>query len=169
MASRGVNKVILLGNVGQDPETRYTTNGDQVTTLSLATSEVWKDANGQQQERTEWHSVTFWRKLAEIVSEYVKKGSKIYIEGRIQYQKYEKDGVTQYRTQIIADQMQMLGGKEEKQEAQAPQQGKPYNGGPAKQYQAKPQNKQDRPLTGYANYPSVDNSNNGYFDDDIPF
>lgn len=109
MASRGVNKVILVGNVGQDPETRYMPNGNAVTNISLATSETWKDKNtGEQQERTEWHRVTFYQRLAEIVAEYVKKGSKLYIEGRLQTRSWEQDGVKRYATDIIASEMQML-------------------------------------------------------------
>ena len=109
MASRGINKVILVGNVGQDPETRYMPNGNAVTNLSLATSETWKDKNtGEQQERTEWHRVTFYQRLAEIVAEYVRKGSKLYIEGRLQTRSWEQDGVKRYATDIIANEMQML-------------------------------------------------------------
>ncbi|MFL2840905.1 MAG: single-stranded DNA-binding protein [Pseudohongiellaceae bacterium] len=109
MASRGINKVILVGNVGQDPETRYMPNGNAVTNLSLATSETWKDKNtGEQQERTEWHRVTFYQRLAEIVAEYVKKGSKLYVEGRLQTRSWEQDGVKKYATDIIANEMQML-------------------------------------------------------------
>jgi len=109
VASRGVNKVILVGNVGQDPETRYMPNGNAVTNISLATSETWKDKNtGEQQERTEWHRVTFYQRLAEIVAEYVKKGSKLYVEGRLQTRSWEQDGVKRYATDIIANEMQML-------------------------------------------------------------
>jgi single-strand DNA-binding protein len=109
VASRGINKVILVGNVGQDPETRYMPNGNAVTNISLATSETWKDKNtGEQQERTEWHRVTFYQRLAEIVAEYVKKGSKLYVEGRLQTRSWEQDGVKRYATDIIANEMQML-------------------------------------------------------------
>jgi len=109
VASRGINKVILVGNVGQDPETRYLPSGGAVTNLSLATSESWKDKNsGEQQERTEWHRVTFYNRLAEIVAEYVKKGSKLYVEGRLQTRSWEQDGVKRYATEIIANEMQML-------------------------------------------------------------
>lgn len=112
MASRGINKVILVGNVGQDPETRYMPNGGAVTNLSIATSETWKDKNsGEQQERTEWHRVVFYQRLAEIVAEYVKKGSKLYIEGSLRTRSWEQDGVKRYATEIIADQMQMLDGR----------------------------------------------------------
>ena len=109
MASRGVNKVILVGNVGGDPETRYMPNGNAVTNITLATSETWKDKNtGEQQERTEWHRVTFYQRLAEIVAEYVRKGSKLYVEGRLQTRSWEQDGVKRYATDIIANEMQML-------------------------------------------------------------
>ena len=109
MASRGINKVILVGNVGQDPETRYMPNGNAVTNITLATSETWKDKNtGEQQERTEWHRVTFYQRLAEIVAEYVKKGSKLYVEGRLQTRSWEQDGIKRYATDIIANEMQML-------------------------------------------------------------
>ncbi len=114
MASRGVNKVILVGNVGQDPETRYMPNGGAVTNLSIATSESWKDKNsGEQQERTEWHRVVFYQRLAEIVAEYVKKGSKLYIEGSLRTRSWEQDGVKRYATEIIASEMQMLDGRGE--------------------------------------------------------
>lgn len=107
----GVNKVIIIGNLGQDPEVRYMPNGGAVANVSIATSESWKDKNGEQQERTEWHRVVFFKRLAEIVSEYLKKGSKVYVEGKLQTRKWDKDGVTMYTTEIIADQMQMLDSK----------------------------------------------------------
>ena len=107
--SRGVNKVILVGNVGKDPETRYLPSGGAVTNLAIATSESWKDkATGQQQEKTEWHRVVFFNKLAEIVSEYVRKGSKLYIEGSLRTRSWEQDGQTKYATEIVASEMQML-------------------------------------------------------------
>jgi single-strand DNA-binding protein len=116
MASRGINKVILVGNVGQDPETRYMPNGGAVTNLSIATSETWKDKNsGDQQERTEWHRVVFYQRLAEIVAEYVKKGSKLYVEGSLRTRSWEQDGVKRYATEIIANEMQMLDGRGEGQ------------------------------------------------------
>ena len=109
MASRGINKVILVGNVGGDPETRYMPNGNAVTNITMATSETWKDKNtGEQQERTEWHRITFYQRLAEIVAEYVRKGSKLYVEGRLQTRSWEQDGVKRYATDIIANEMQML-------------------------------------------------------------
>lgn len=112
MSSRGVNKVILIGNLGQDPEVRYTPNGVAIANLRLATSESWKDQQGQTQERTEWHRVVMYRRLAEIAGEYVKKGSKVYIEGKLQTRKWQdKDGQDRYTTEIVADEMQMLDGR----------------------------------------------------------
>ena len=110
MAQRGVNKVILVGNLGNDPEVRYMPNGNAVANLSLATSESWKDQQGQQQERTEWHRLTMYRKLAEIAGEYLKKGSQIYVEGKLQTRKWQdNNGQDKYTTEVIVDQMQMLG------------------------------------------------------------
>lgn len=112
MATKGVNKVILVGNLGQDPEVRYMPNGNAVANLSLATSESWKDQAGQLQERTEWHRITMYRKLAEIAGEYLRKGSQIYIEGKLQTRKWQdQQGQDRYTTEIIADQLQMLGSK----------------------------------------------------------
>ncbi|MEQ9209749.1 MAG: single-stranded DNA-binding protein, partial [Pseudomonadales bacterium] len=110
MAQRGVNKVILVGNCGQDPEMKYLPTGTAVTNISLATSETWKDKqSGQQQEKTEWHRVVFFNRLAEIVGEYVKKGSKVYVEGRLQTRKWQgQDGQDRYTTEIVASEMQML-------------------------------------------------------------
>jgi single-strand DNA-binding protein len=109
VASRGINKVILVGNVGQDPETRYMPNGGAVTNITLATSENWKDKNtGENQERTEWHRITFYQRLAEVVAEFVKKGSKLYVEGSLRTRSWEQDGVKRYATEIIAAEMQML-------------------------------------------------------------
>ena len=109
---RGVNKVILIGNLGRDPEIRYTRDGTAVANLSLATSESWNDANGQRQERTEWHRVVAWARLAEIAKEYLGKGKQVYIEGKLQTRSWEdKDGHKRYTTEIKADQMVMLGGR----------------------------------------------------------
>ena len=111
MASRGVNKVILVGNLGADPEVRYMPNGNAVANLSLATSESWKDKQGQVQERTEWHRLVMYRRLAEISGEYLTQGSQIYIEGRLNTRKWQdQQGQDRYTTEIIVDQMQMLGG-----------------------------------------------------------
>ena len=113
MATKGVNKVILVGNLGNDPEVRYMPNGNAVANLSLATSESWKDQQGQVQERTEWHRLTMYRRLAEIAGEYLKKGSQIYVEGKLQTRKWQdQQGQDRYTTEIIVDQMQMLGGRE---------------------------------------------------------
>jgi len=111
MASRGINKVILVGNVGNDPECRENGNSP-IANLSIATSETWKDKNtGEQQERTEWHRVVFFNRLAEVVRDYVKKGTKLYLEGRLQTRSYEQDGVQKYSTEIVANEMQMLDSK----------------------------------------------------------
>jgi single-strand DNA-binding protein len=105
-----VNKVILVGNLGKDPETRYMPNGEAVTNITLATTDTWKDKNGEKQEKTEWHRVTFYRKLAEIAGEYLKKGRQVYIEGRLETRKWQdKEGKDRYTTEIIASEMQMLG------------------------------------------------------------
>jgi single-strand DNA-binding protein len=108
-----VNKVIIVGNLGRDPETRYMPNGEAVTNIAVATTESWKDKNtGDKKEMTEWHRITFYRKLAEIAGQYLKKGSSVYVEGRLQTRKWtDKDGVERYTTEIIADTMQMLGGR----------------------------------------------------------
>jgi len=108
-----VNKVILIGNLGRDPETRYTTGGDAITNLNIATSEQWKDKNGEKQEKTEWHRVVLFGRQAEIAGEYLKKGRSVYIEGRLQTRKYtDKDGVEKYSTEIVGDRMQLLGSRE---------------------------------------------------------
>ncbi len=107
-----VNKVILVGNLGRDPETRYTTGGDPITNVSIATTDTWKDKNGEKQEKTEWHRVAFFGKLAEIAGEYLKKGSQVYVEGRLQTRKWQdKEGQDKYTTEIVADRMQMLGSR----------------------------------------------------------
>ena len=109
MARSGINKVILVGNLGQDPEIKYTAGGAAVTTLSLATSESWKDKDtGVDQEKTEWHRVVLWRRLAEIAGEYLKKGSKVYIEGQLQTRKWEQEGQTRYTTEVVGRDMQFL-------------------------------------------------------------
>ncbi|CAG0982350.1 Single-stranded DNA-binding protein [Methylophilaceae bacterium] len=108
-----VNKVILVGNLGRDPEVRYMPNGEAVCNFSIATTDNWKDKNGQKQERTEWHNIVMYRKLAEIAGEYLKKGRPVYVEGRLQTRKWQtKEGQDRYTTEIIADQMQMLGGRD---------------------------------------------------------
>lgn len=109
-----VNKVIIVGNLGRDPETRYMPNGEAVTNVAVATTESWKDkSSGEKKELTEWHRITFYRKLAEIAGQYLKKGSQVYVEGRLQTRKWtDKDGVERYTTEIIADSMQMLGSRQ---------------------------------------------------------
>jgi len=107
-----VNKVIIVGNLGRDPETRYLPSGEAVTNISVATTDKWKDkASGEQKELTEWHRVSFFGKLAEIAGEYLKKGSQVYVEGSLRTRKYQKDGQDHYSTEIRADRMQMLGSR----------------------------------------------------------
>jgi single-strand DNA-binding protein len=108
-----VNKVILIGNLGRDPETRYMPDGGAITNISVATTETWKDKQGEKQEKTEWHRVAFFGKLAEIAGEYLKKGSQVYVEGRLQTRKWQdKDGADKYTTEIVANAMQMLGSRQ---------------------------------------------------------
>lgn len=167
--ARGINKVILVGNLGQDPETRYMPSGNAVTNISVATSESWKDKQtGEQQERTEWHRVAFFNRLAEIAGEYLKKGSKVYIEGSLRTRKYQaQDGSDRYSTEIIASEMQMLdsrgdmgGGGYQQQQGGYQQQGgqQQQNRGGGNYNQAPSQQQQSAPPM-----------DNGSFDDDIPF
>jgi single-strand DNA-binding protein len=108
-----INKVIIIGNLGRDPETRYMPDGGAITNISVATTDKWKDKNGEMQEKTEWHRVAFFGKLAEIAGEYLKKGSQVYVEGRLQTRKWQdKDGQDKYTTEIVANQMQMLGSRQ---------------------------------------------------------
>ena len=147
MAQRGVNKVILVGNLGQDPEIRYMQNGKAVANLSMATSETWKDQQGQQQEKTEWHRVIAFDKLADIIGEYVKKGSKIYCEGKLQTRKWtDQQGVERYSTEIVISEMQMLDSKPQGQ--QQAQQGVWGQQAPQRQQQA-PVNQQSAPQQQY--------------------
>lgn len=169
MASKGVNKVILVGNLGNDPEVRYMPNGNAVANLSLATSESWKDQQGQVQERTEWHRLTMYRRLAEIAGEYLAKGSQIYVEGKLQTRKWQdQQGQDRYTTEIIVDQMQMLGGREG------------GNGGQQGGYQQQQGNRQGYQQQGNGqNRPSSQAGQNGqqkppmsepdFYDDEIPF
>lgn len=108
-----VNKVILVGNLGADPETRYMPSGDAITTIRLATTDRFKDKSGEKQERTEWHRVVFFGRLAEIAGEYLKKGRSVYVEGTLRTREWEKDGVKRYTTEVVANEMQMLGGRGE--------------------------------------------------------
>ena len=117
-----LNKVILIGRLGRDPEVRYMPNGEAVCNFSVATSEAWNDRNGQRQERTEWHNITMYRRLAEIAGQYLKKGSQVYLEGKIQTRKYtDKNGVERTAYDIIANEMKMLGGGSDGQQAQSAQ------------------------------------------------
>ena len=153
--SRGVNKVILIGNAGKDPEVRYMPNGNAVANLTLATSESWKDKNtGETQERTEWHRIVFFRRLGEIVGEYVKKGSKIYVEGKLQTRKWQdQSGQDRYTTEIVADQMQMLDSR--------------GSGGSANF--GSTGNQQQQPQQQPSSAPAQSSAPNDGFDDDIPF
>jgi single-strand DNA-binding protein len=144
--ARGINKVILVGNLGADPETRYMPSGGAVTNIRIATSESWKDkSTGENQERTEWHSIAFFGRLAEIAGEYLRKGSQVYVEGRLRTRKWQdRDGNDRYTTEVIANEMQMLGGR-------------PGSGAPAQSESAPP--------PAGAVPPPADSG----FDDDIPF
>ena len=157
MASRGINKVILIGNLGADPETRYMPSGGAVTNIRLATSETWRDKNtGDTQERTEWHRVVFFNKLAEIAAEYLRKGSQVYVEGSIRTRKWQgQDGQDRYTTEIVANEMQMLGGRSSGGSAD-------FDAPPARQ--ARPQG-ESRPQGN----PSPEPEPMADFDDDIPF
>lgn len=169
--ARGVNKVIIVGNLGQDPETRYMPSGGAVTNVTVATSENWKDKQtGQPQERTEWHRVVFFNRLAEIAGEYLKKGSKVYVEGSLRTRKWQgQDGQDRYTTEIVAGEMQMLdsrgggsgsGGYDDyaaPQQQRAPQQSRPAAPRPQSNNTPPPAN--DPPPSG-----GFDD-----FDDDIPF
>ena len=151
-----VNKVILVGNLGADPETRYTASGDAVCNIRLATTESWRDKNsGEKREITEWHRVVFYRKLAEIAGQYLKKGSQVYLEGRIKTRKWQdKDGQDRYTTEIVADEMKMLGSRQGAGDA---------GGDYPRERQAPPPGVARKPATGSAN------SGDGDFEDDIPF
>lgn len=164
--ARGINKVILVGNLGNDPEVRYANNGAAIANISVATSESWKDKNtGEQVDKTEWHRVVMFNRLGEIAGEYLKKGSKVYIEGKLQTRKWQdQSGQDRYTTEIVANEMQMLdsrgdsmnaGGGAYQPRQQAPQQQAPQQGG--YQQQIAPQSAPQQPA------PAND------FDDDIPF
>ena len=166
-----VNKVILVGNLGRDPEVRYMPNGEAVANFSIATTENWKDKSGVKQEKTEWHNIVMYRRLAEIAGEYLKKGRPVYIEGRLQTRKWEKDGVTRYSTEIIGDQMQMLGSKDGGSGS-----GASYDGGmdqgnaPDDMNQAPArQSAQSAPQQAAGQAPAKSGGNFDDFEDDIPF
>ena len=166
--ARGVNKCILVGTCGQDPEVRYLPNGNAVTNLSLATSEQWTDKQtGQKVEKTEWHRVSMFGKVAEIAGEYLRKGSQVYIEGKLQTREWEKDGIKRYTTEIVVDMqgtMQLLGGKpqEGNQQQSAARQQPQQRQQPSRQQQPDPAHRANGPQGGVA--PDFDS-----FDDDIPF
>ena len=152
--ARGINKVILVGHLGNDPEVRHSGSGAAIANISLATSEAWKDKQtGEQNERTEWHRVVMFNRLGEIAGEYLRKGSLVYIEGKLQTRKWQdKDGQDRYSTEVVANEMQMLGGKGEgSQNNQAPQQ----NNQPPQTANAPRTNSNGTPAPG--------------FDDDVPF
>jgi len=153
--ARGVNKVILVGNLGADPETRYTASGAAITNIRLATSETWRDKQtGENQERTEWHRVVFFSRLAEIAGEYLRKGSQVYIEGSLRTNKWQdQSGQDRYTTEIIASEMQMLGGRGG-ESASAPDQQSGFRGSPRSSSDSSPQSG-----------PADD----GFAEDDIPF
>ncbi|WP_271270519.1 single-stranded DNA-binding protein [Aliamphritea hakodatensis] len=165
--ARGVNKVILIGNLGNDPDTKYMPSGNAVTNITVATSESWKDKQtGQQQERTEWHRVVFFNRLAEIAGEYLRKGSKIYLEGSLRTRKWQdQSGQDRYTTEIVASEMQMLDGRNDKGGGQQQYQQGGYQQqyqqqAPQQQYQQPPRQQAPAPQPA----PGMDD-----FDDDIPF
>ena len=150
-----VNKVILVGNLGKDPEVRYTTNGEAVASVTLATTDKWKDKQGQAQEKTEWHNLSFFGRQAEIAGEYLRKGSPIYVEGRISTDKWQdKEGKDRYTTKIIVQQMQMLGSK---------------SGGGNFEVVEKPTTSTKTELPTTSNPPRTKETRLDDFDDDIPF
>ncbi|MEZ5552138.1 MAG: single-stranded DNA-binding protein [Pseudomonadales bacterium] len=157
--ARGINKVILIGNLGRDPETRYTQGGGPVTNFSLATSESWRDkASGEQQERTEWHNIVCFGRLAEIAGEYLKKGSKVFVEGSLRTSNWEKDGQKHYRTEVMARELQMLDSRGGAGGAPSGFENEPMGG--SSRGSSAGSNTRD-------NAPTL--SDDGDFDDDIPF
>ena len=154
-----VNKVILVGNLGRDPEVRYSPDGDAICNVSIATTSSWKDkTSGERREETEWHRVVFYNRLAEVVGEYMKKGRPLYIEGRLKTRKWQnKEGVDQYTTEIIADQMQMLGGRDGAE-------GGSMGGGGESAPRAARAPQAQRPAA-----PAASGANLADMDDDIPF
>ncbi|MFP4131686.1 MAG: single-stranded DNA-binding protein [Thiohalospira sp.] len=163
MASRGVNKVILVGNLGADPEIRYTQNGSAVANLRLATSEQWRDKQtGENQERTEWHRVVMFGRLGEIAGEYLKKGSKVYIEGKLQTRKWQaQDGSDRYSTEVVANEMQMLDSRGGGGGDFGGQQGGGFQGGQGQQQGGGAPQGQPAPQGGGGAFDDMD--------DDIPF
>ncbi|MAA54571.1 MAG: single-stranded DNA-binding protein [Porticoccaceae bacterium] len=161
--ARGVNKVILVGNCGQDPDTRYMPSGGAVTNVSLATSESWKDKSGEQQERTEWHRIVFFNRLAEIAGEYLKRGSKIYVEGALRTRKWQdkESGQDRYTTEIVANEMQMLDTRGGQDRMSADQDNGTWNSQPLEASSRKTDIKGDANSGGGEGFQT--------FDDDIPF
>ncbi len=160
--ARGINKVILVGTVGKDPEVRYSQAGSANVTLSLATNESWKDKNGEKQERTEWHRLKFFGKLAEIAGEYVKKGQQLYVEGALRTDKYtDKQGIERYTTDIIVNEMQMLGGRPSGERGGAPER----SGGWSDDGFSTPKSGNARPAPAKAE----SFADNDPFGDDVPF
>ncbi|MBC9073413.1 single-stranded DNA-binding protein [Thauera sp. CAU 1555] len=157
-----LNKVILIGNLGRDPETRYMPSGDAICNVTIATTETWKDkASGERREATEWHRVVFFGRLAEIAAQYLRKGSQVYVEGRLQTRKWQdKEGQERYTTEIRADEMKMLGGRREGGDAPMRDSGGGYDAPPARQERAPAPAPQGKPAGG---------GGFGEFDDDIPF
>jgi single-strand DNA-binding protein len=155
--ARGINKAIIVGNLGRDPEVRYSANGNAIANITVATSDVWKDKNtGENQERTEWHRIVFFNRLAEIAGEYLKKGSQVYVEGRIQTRKWQdQSGQDRYTTEIVANELQMLGARG-------------GQGGPDMQYESA---SGGRRASGGGSQGGQDNPAPQFddFDDDIPF
>ena len=166
-----VNKVILVGNLGRDPEVRFMPNGEAVCNFSIATTENWKDKSGVKQEKTEWHNIVMYRKLAEIAGEYLKKGRPVYVEGRLQTRKWEKDGVTRYSTEIVADSMQMLGGKDSGSSNANYDGDMDQNGGNDDFNQSAPKSSNQAASKQTGNEPSPNKSSGNFddFEDDIPF
>jgi single-strand DNA-binding protein len=183
--ARGVNKVILVGTCGQDPEVRYLPNGNAVTNLSLATSEQWTDKQtGQKVEKTEWHRVSMFGKVAEIAGEYLRKGSQVYIEGKLQTREWEKDGIKRYTTEIVVDMqgtMQLLGGRPQGDAQQGQGGGNYGNSAPQRPQQSRPQSAPSQPQQSYSQAPQRESrpapqqqapqpaADFDSFDDDIPF
>lgn len=166
--ARGINKVILVGNLGDDPETKYTQGGMAVTKARLATTSVRKDRDGNTQERTEWHRVTFFGKLGEIAGEYLRKGSQVYVEGSIRYDKYTgQDGVERYSTDIIADEMQMLGGRPGGEGGGGSR--SEYRGGGSGERSSRPPARQESAPRREAPPAKSSSFNDDFADDDIPF
>ena len=169
MASRGVNKVILVGNLGKDPEVRYMSSGAAVTNVTIATSESWKDKqSGEQQERTEWHNVVFFNRLAEIAGEYLKKGGKVYVEGSLRTRKWQdKNGQDRYTTEIVANEMQMLDSRGAGGGGAGYSGGSGYSGGQQQQRDNAIPGPSSPTQTSSAPPPAAGSFDD--FDDDIPF